>query len=160
MGNYILILRELIRLLTAASILIVTTVTVLKIIRRAGFYSGKTGVLMAVSLSLLFLVALSEALVFPALGSGNEVNATVGYFYLLPWVALAVAAAVVLSQVMLLASRTSPNEKPSASDGKTDAKESEYSLAKPKSRGRPKKKERKPSEIKTKEATESAGSSS
>ena len=137
MGNYMLILRELILLVTLASIFAVLVVTVLKIIRRAAFYSGKTGVLMAVSLSILFLVALSKFLVGPgnayhAAGSDSGVKAV--SHSLLPGVALGVAAAVVLSQVLLLASRIPPSEKPEPL-----AKKSERPAVKSKSPGRPKK---------------------
>jgi hypothetical protein len=126
---------------TLASIFTILVVTILKLIRQAAFFQGKTAVVMAVSLSLLFLVALSQFLAVPAAGPGNAENAPVGYFYLLPGVGLAVAAVVVLSQVLLLASRIPPSEEPPTSDGETYAKESKYSLAKPKSRGRPKKTE-------------------
>jgi len=158
MGNYISILKDLTLIVTMASIFTVLVVMILKLLRQAAFFEGVRAVAMAVSLSLLFLVAFSQFLLFPVTGSGNAVNAAVDYFYPLPWVALAVAAAVILSQVLLLASRIPPSEEPSAGDRKTDAKESEHSLAKPKSRGRPKKKEEKPAEIKPKEATEPAGS--
>lgn len=110
--------------------------TVLKVIRRAAFYRGKTAVLIAGALFVLFLVALSQFLVGPgdayqAAGSDSGVKAA--SHSLLPGVALGVAAAVVLSQILLLAGKTPPDEKPEAL-----AKKSE-SPAKPKSPGRPKK---------------------
>jgi uncharacterized membrane protein YozB (DUF420 family) len=136
MGNYISIVRELTLLVTLVSIFTVLVVTMLKLIRRAAFFQGKTAVTVAVSLALLFLVALSQFLVFPATGSGNAVNAAVDYFYPMPWVALAVAASVVLSQVMLLASRIPPSEKP-----EPPVKKTEHAAVKSRSPGRPKKAE-------------------
>lgn len=160
MINHISILRDLTLIVTMASIFTVLVLMILTVLRRAAFFEGARAVAMAVSLSLLFLIALFQFLVFPTAASGNAANAPVGYFYLLPGVALAVAAAVVLSQVLLLASRIPPSEKLSTGDGETVAKESENSLTKTKSRGRPKKKEDKPAEIKPKETTEPVGSTS
>jgi len=155
MGNYMSILRELILLVTLASIFAVLVVTILKIIKRAAFYSGKTGVLMAVSLSLLFLVALSQFLVGPGdvyhtVGSDGGVKAT--SHSLPPGIALVVAAAVVLSQIFLLASKTSQDEKPEHL-----AKETERPDVKNKSLGRPKKE---PAEKQSKDMTKTAGSPS
>ncbi len=156
MGNYMSILRELILLVTLASIFAVLVVTVLKIIKRAAFYSGKTGALMAVSLSLLFLVALSQFLVGPgdaynAVGSDGGVKAATSHS-LLPGVALGVAVVVVLSQVLLLASKTSPDEKPEPL-----AKKSERPVAKSKSPGRPKKE---PAKKESNKVADTAGSPS
>jgi len=134
---------EIVLVASLASIFAILVVTILKLIRRAAFFQGTTAVITAVSLSALFLVALSPFLAVPTAASGNAANAPVGYFYPLPWVALAVATAVVLSQVLLLASRIPPSEELPTGDRKTDSKESEHSLSKPKSRGRPKKAESK-----------------
>ena len=134
MGNYMTIVRGLTLSVSLVSIFTVLVVTVLKVIRRAAFFKGKTAVLMAVSLSLLFLVALSQFLIVPDPGSGNSVNAPVGYIYLLPGVGLTVAAAVVLSQILLLAGRTSPSEGPELL-----AKKSVSAVVKAKTSGRPKK---------------------
>ncbi|MHC4680388.1 MAG: hypothetical protein ACYTEK_17005 [Planctomycetota bacterium] len=158
MIDHILILRAITLSVTLVSIFTVLLATILKLIRQAAFFHGKMAVITAVALSLLFLVALFPFLAVPATGSGNTVDAPVGYFYVLPGVALTVAAAVVLSQVLLLAARIPPSEEPPAGVRETDAKKSKSSLAKPKARGRPKKE--KPAEIKPKEATEPAGSSS
>jgi hypothetical protein len=160
MINHISILRDLTLIVTMASIFTVLVLMILKVLRPAAFFEGARAVAMTVSLSLLFLIALFQFLLFPNTGSGNSVNAAVDHFYPLPWVALSVAAAVVLSQVLLLASRIPPSEKLSTGDGETVAKESENSLAKPRSRGRPKKKEDKPAETKPKETTEPVGSTS
>jgi len=143
MSDYIMsILKEVPLVATLASIFAILVVTILKVIKRAEFFYGKTAVLVAVSLSVLFLVALSQFLVEPpdahhTPGSGSGVNATTRYF-LLPGVALGVAAAVVLSQVLLLASRMPPDEK-----SEPPAKKPERFMVKPKSPGRLKKAESK-----------------
>jgi len=117
MSDYIMsILKEVPLVATLASIFAILVATILKVIKRAEFFRGKIAVLVAVSLSVLFLVALSQFLVEPpdahhTPGSGSGVNAATRYF-LLPGVALGVAAAVVLSQVLLLANRMPPDEKP------------------------------------------------
>ena len=119
MGNYISILREFTMLVALASIFTILVVTILKLLRQAAYFEGATAVVMAVSLSVLLLVALSQSLAVPgeayyATGSGNEVNAATGFFSLRDK-ALTVAAAVVLSQVLLLASRILPSEEPTGS---------------------------------------------
>jgi len=140
MINHISIIRALMMLVALASIFTVLVVTILKLIRRAGFFQGKTAVIMAVSLAVLFLVALFQSLAVPGeayypTGSGSEVNAATDFFSLRS-IALAVAVAVVLSQAMLLASRILPSEEPEPL-----AKKPERPVVKPKSPGRPKKKE-------------------
>ena len=152
MFNYMTILKGLILLVTLVSIFTILLVTVLKIIRRASFFRGKTAVLIAVSLSLLFLVALSMLLIIPESGSDNSVNESTGYFYLLPGVGLTVAAAVVLSQILLLAANTLPSEK-----SELLAKKPVNAVVKAKSLGRPKKE--KPVEKKSKEVTKTTNSS-
>jgi len=72
---------------TLASIFAIFLVTILKVIKRAGFFHRKTAVLVAVSLSILFLVALSQFLVEPpdahhTPGSGSGINAATRYFLL------------------------------------------------------------------------------
>ena len=139
MGNYMSILRECILLVTLASIFAIFWVTVLKVIRRAAFYRGKMAVLISGALSILFLVALSEFLVGPGGADhtiGPDSSVKTASHSLLPGVALGVSAAVLLSQVLLLDSRTSPDER-----SESLAKKSERSVVKPKSPGRPKKKE-------------------
>lgn len=153
MFNYMTILRGLLFLVTLISIFTIFLVTVLKIIRRASFFKGKTAVLIAVSLSLLFLVALSMFLIVPEPGSGNSVNEPEGYFYLLPGIGLTVAAAVVLSQILLLADNTLPSEK-----SEPLAKKPVNAVVKAKSLGRPKKE--KPVEKKSKEVAKPVGSAS
>ena len=144
MINHISIFRDLTLILTMVSIFTILVVTIHKLIRRAAFFQGMTAVLVAVSLSVLFLVALSPFLSVPVSGSGNAANSSVGYFYLLPGISLAVAAAVVFSQVLLLASRIPSGDNPLPSNGETDTKESGSLAAKPTLKlGRPKKTESK-----------------
>ena len=137
MGNYMSILRECILLVTLASIFAIFWVTVLKVIRRAAFYRGKMAVLISGALSILFLVALSEFLVGPGGADhtiGPDTSVKTASHSLLPGVALGVSAGVLLSQVLLLASRTSPDERPESL-----VRKSERSVVKPKLPGRPKK---------------------
>ena len=157
MGNYISILPEVMLMLTLAAIFVILFVTILKILRQVSFFQGKTAIMMAVSLSVLFLVALSQFLAVPGgayhvTGFGNEVNATAGYFWL-PKVAFAVAAAVVFSQVLLLASRTPLSDKP-----EPVAQKHERAAAKRQPPGRPKKE--KGTEKESKEATKPVGRTS
>ena len=135
-GNFMSILRELILLVTLASIFAIFMVTVLKIIRRAAFYRGKTAILIAGALSVLFLVALSYFLVgsgytYHIAGTDSSIEAV--SHSLLSGVALGVAAADVISQILLLAGKTPPDEKPEALANKS---ESPTNLKSP---GRPKK---------------------
>lgn len=130
MDHHMTIVRVLTLSVTLASIFTVLVVTVLKVIRQAAFYGGKTALLISGALSVLFLVALSEYLVGPSGAYHTAVSDSVvkaASHSLLPGVALGVAAAVLLSQVLLLASKTSPDEKP------------DRPVVKLKSPGRPKK---------------------
>lgn len=79
-------------------------------------------------------------------------------YLLLPYVAVAVAGAVVLSQVLLLVSRVAPHEGISTGEEKVDTRASGQALTKPKSPGRPKKE--KAAEKESKEATQPVGSTS
>jgi hypothetical protein len=93
---------------------------------------------MAVSLSVLSLVALSEVLVGPGqaydgAGSAGGITA-VKHGSLLAGVALGISAAVVLSQVLILASKILPGEKL-----ETRATKSDHPLLAAKPRGRRKK---------------------
>ena len=139
MSNYMTIVRGLMLSVTLASIFAILVVMILAILRQAAFFSRRSQALVAVSISILFLVAFSYFLVgsgdvYRTTGYENEVKAA-GHS-LLPGVALGIAAAVVLSQVMLLASQTSPEEKPELL-----AKKPESPVVKAKSPGRPKKAE-------------------
>jgi hypothetical protein len=155
MDYYLTIVRGLTLLVTLASIFAISVVTILRVMKQAEFLSGRSRALVAVSLSVLFLVALSQFLVgsgdaYHTAGSSTVVSSATRYF-LLPGVALGVAAAVLLSQVLLLASRTPATEQP-----ETPAKKPERGLVKAKSPGRPKKKD-KPVEKPSKEGVSTAG---
>ncbi len=157
------LLPGIMSVLSLAAILIVLLFTILRLLRAASFFQGKIAVIMAMCISILFIVGMSQLLVVPG-GMPNIAEANPGAsvavnYLLLPCLALAVAAAVVLSQVLLLASRIPPSEELSAGDRETDGKESECSLAKAKSPGRPKKMD-KPAEKESKEVTKPVGSTS
>ena len=157
MDHYVTIVQVITLLVTLASIFAISMVTILKVIKRAEFFSGQSRTLVTVSLSILFLVALSQFLVGPedayhTGASGIEVNSATRYF-LLPGVALGVAAAVLLSQVLLLASRTSADEQPEPL-----VKNSKQAVVKPKSPGRPKKE--KPAEKESKETSKPGSNAS
>jgi hypothetical protein len=140
MKEFITLLPEVMVLVLLAAIFVVLLVTILKILRQVAFFQGKTAVVVALSVSTLCIVGLAQLLTVPggtynAAEVGRKTNGGVSYL-LLAYVALAIAAAVILSQVLLLASRISPNEKP-----ESEARKSEHPLMVAKPRGRPKKEE-------------------
>lgn len=139
-----------------AAILIVLLLTILRLLRAASFFQSNNAVIMALCISLLFIVGISQLLLVPTVIPGNVGSRGAVSHLLLPYLALAVAAAVVLSQVLLLASKILPSEELSAGEQETDVKEFVCSPAKPKP-GRPKKKD-KPAEKESKEALEPVGS--
>jgi hypothetical protein len=154
MDHYLAIVRGLTLLVALASIFAISVVTILKVIKRAEFFSGRSSALVAVSLAVLLLVALSHFLVGPAdayHAAGSDIAVEMANHSLLPGVALGVVGAVLLSQILLLASRIRPNE-----ESEPLAKEPELAI-KPKSPGRPKKK---PVEKESKETTKPVGSAS
>jgi len=112
MDQYMTILRGLILAVALASIFSISVATLLIIIKRAQFFSERSQALVAVSLSILFLVALSNFLIWPGYtnpNAGSEINVEVAGYSMLPGVALGVAAVVVLSQVLVLANKTPLN---------------------------------------------------
>jgi hypothetical protein len=142
------IVRGLMLSVTLASIFAIFLVTILKVIKRAGFFHRKTAVVVSTAISILFLVALSQFLVGQG-GADDTAGPNSGF--LLPAVALGIAAAVLLSQVLLLANRMPPDEKPEPL-----AKKPDLAIVKSNSPGRPKKKE-KPAEKPSKEAAKTTG---
>ena len=113
MYHYTTILREVILAVTLASIFTISLVTLLKVIKKAGFFLGKSGILVAVSLSVLLLVALFCFLVdsqaaYDA-GESGGVMIAAGQS-LLPALALGIASAILLSQVLVLANKTPAKE--------------------------------------------------
>jgi uncharacterized membrane protein len=155
MKECITLLPEVMVLLTVASIFVILFVTVLKILKAVSFFQGKTTVVMTLSICVLCIIGLSLAVPTAthntAAGSRN-VDGTLCYL-LLPYVAMAVAAAVILSQVLLLASRVSPGER-----GGSSAEKSENMAATTKPRGRPKKKEAAEAQSKAAARTSRSGS--
>jgi undecaprenyl pyrophosphate phosphatase UppP len=134
MSNYISI-SEVMLLATLVAIFVILFVTMLKILRQVSFFQGKTAVIMALCVSVLCIVGLSQFLAIPGVtyseaGIHNETSGPISHL-LLPYVALAVAVAVMLSQVLLFASKDLSVERP-----KTSTKESGCGRTKP--RGRPK----------------------
>jgi len=134
MSNYISI-PEVMLLATLAAIFVILFVTMLKILRQVSFFQGKTAVVMALCVSVLCIVGLSQFLAIPGvtgteIGIHNEAGSPISHL-LLPYVALAVAVAVMLSQVLLFASKDLPVERP-----ETSTKEAGRGRTKP--RGRPK----------------------
>ncbi|MHC4538684.1 MAG: hypothetical protein ACYTEK_23370 [Planctomycetota bacterium] len=155
MDHYMAIARGLVLLVTLVSIFTVLAVTVLKVIRQATFYRGRTAIWIAGSISVLFLVALFEFLVVPGQVSHGAVadsGTRMANHSLLGGLALGVAATVFLSQIIILASRMPSDNLP-----KPLAKESEPPI-KPKSPGRPKK--QKTVDRPSKAMTQTAGSPS
>jgi hypothetical protein len=147
MDQYMTILRGLMLAVALASIFAISVATLLIIINRAQFFSGRSRSLVAVSLSILFLVALSNFLIWPReaiLKADSEFAVKVAGYSMLPGVALGVAAAVVLSQVLVLANKTTLNEKSVIGTKRTvsDGNKPKDTTAKSKP-GRPKKVESK-----------------
>ena len=149
------ILRGLILAVTLVSIFAISVVTILKVIKLAEFFSGRSRALIAVSLSILFFVALSQFLVWQGGaddtagydGGGNAMTRD----FLLPGVALGIAAVFLLSQVLLLANRMPAEEKP-----EPFAKKPYLAVVKSNSQEKPKKKE-KPVEKPSKEPPKTTG---
>lgn len=136
---------RIVSVLSLAAILIVLLFTILSLFRAAAFFTGRISVIMALSTSLLFIIGISQLLVVPG-GMPNiaEVNPGTGVpvnYLLLSCLAPAVAADVVLSQVLLLASRIPPSENLPPGDPETHTQDTECSRVKSKPAGRPKKTE-------------------
>ena len=148
MENYISILPSVTLLVTLAATFAVLFAIMLKIFRGVAFFEGKTAVIMALCVCI---IGLSQFIVVP----GRVYNAPEAKSEIsvsgLPYFALAVAVAVILSQVLLLAGRIPPSEEPEPL-----AKKSEQVVVEPKSPGRPKKPVEKPS----KETSKPVGSDS
>ena len=130
-------LQDIMLVLFGVAVFVIVLTTVYKTLQKT-LFQGKTAIVMALAVSVLCIVGMYQFLGTPGDSSsgpeaGNKPNVTLNYI-LLPYVALAVA--ILLSQLLLFASKILPGEKPEAI-----AKPTEPKLAKPKSPGRPKKTE-------------------
>jgi hypothetical protein len=162
MENY-LILRGVIMAAALVSIFAISIATLLIIIKRAQYFSGRTCTLVAISLSILLLVALSNFLIGHRDDDPNVISKirvkTPGHSQL-PGVALGVAAAVLLSQVLVLVNKTPQEENSDVITKKTLSNANNHKNTTVKSKpGRPKKKD-KHTEKSTKDMTKTAGSPS
>ncbi len=160
MSNYIP-LHDIMLLLFGAAVFVIVLATVHRTLRKT-LFQGKTAIFMSLAVSALCIVGMYQLLGAPGDSSsgpetGDKTNVTLNYI-LLPYVALAVA--ILLSQLLLFVSKILPGDEANAIMKRTGSRDekSKSVLEKPKSPGRPKKKE-KSAETKPKEATEPAGSS-
>ena len=135
MNEYISILPEIMLVLSAVAVFAILFVTILKVLREAGFFKGRTAVLIALCVALLCIVGLSEFVVPNGLHGGPEptvkTRGTLDYL-LLPYVALAVA--ILVSHLLVFASKIAPGTR-----AESPAKKSEHPQVMTKLRGRPKK---------------------
>ena len=130
-------LQDIMLILFGVAVFVIVLTTVHKTLQKT-LFQGRTTIVMALAVSVLCIVGMYQFLGTPGDSSsgpqtGNKTNVTLNYI-LLPYVALAVA--ILLSQLLLFASKILPCERPEAI-----AKSTQTKLAKPKSPCRPKKKE-------------------
>jgi len=124
-------------LVSLGAIFVVIFLAVLKILKNVSLFSGNTAVILASCVAVLCIVGLAQLLVEPrtqyhALEAGQNVKPTASY-ELLPYVALAVAGAVILSQLLLIAGKSTPDKSPQVSIRTGDSAETK---AKPSKRAR------------------------
>jgi len=140
--------------LFGAAVFVIVLTTVHRTLQKT-LFKGRTAILMALAVSTLCIVGMYQFLGGPVGASSssnveNKTHVTLNYI-LLPYVALAVA--ILLSQLLLFASKILPSE-----ESETIAKKTEPKLTKPKPPRRPKK--AKPAEKQSKDMTKIAGSPS
>jgi len=149
MKEFIKFLPELIVLVSLAAIFVVLFVTILKILRAVSFFRGTQVWVMAFSVALLCILGIVAPIgTYNSADSDSRMNVTVSYL-LLSHMALAVAVGVILSQILLLASKVLPGER-----SEVGTKEYGHPVTKGKSPGRPKK--GKPAEVQSKEVDREA----
>jgi hypothetical protein len=116
MNGLISFLPTVALLVTLAAIFTVLFLAVLKILKSVSLFQGRTAVIMAVCVAVLSIVGLAQLLVAPrtqyGLQDANQKLKQTGGYVLLPYVALAVAAAVILSQLLLIAGKVTPEKPP------------------------------------------------
>ena len=126
MNAVISFLPTLALLVTLAAIFVVVFLAVLKILKNVSLFGGHTAVTLACCVAVLCIVGLAQLLVAPhvqyhAVEAGQKVKSSGGY-ELLPYVALSVAAAVILSQLLLIGGKTTPERQPQTSATAGDPK--------------------------------------
>jgi hypothetical protein len=135
MSNYIS-LQGIMLVLFGVAVFTIVLATVYRTLQKT-LFQGKTAILMALAVSALCIVGMYHFLEIPgdspnSQETGNKTNITLSYI-LLPYVCLAIA--ILLSQLLLFASKVLSGEKPAAI-----AKPTKPWLVKPKTAvGRPKK---------------------
>ena len=154
MSNYTS-LQDIMLVLFGVAVFVIVFSTVRRTLKSTPLFQGKTATMIALAVSALCLVGIYEFLVVPgdlssSTETGNNTNVILNYI-LLPYVCLAIA--ILLSQLLLFASKILPSE-----ESETIAKKTEPKLTKPKPPRRPKK--AKPAEKQSKDMTKTAGSPS
>lgn len=136
------LLQNIMLVLFGAVIFVILLTTVHRTLQKT-LFKGRAAILMALAISALCIVGMYQFLWVPADPSSgpnaeNKTHVTLNYI-LLPYVALAVA--ILLSQLLLFASKILPGEKSEAvgKEKKSLAQKPKSVVAKPKSPGRPKK---------------------
>ncbi len=135
MNNYISILPEILLLVMMTSALVITFLTVLKIVKQTGLFHGKAAFVASLLISASAIAGCAQLLIMPnnIVEAEHARNITVNYS-LLP--ALTLTGAIVMLQLFIIAATTRPDEtNPVAS------KEPARAAKKTKSPGRPKKTE-------------------
>jgi len=107
-------------LVSLGAIFVVIFLAVLKILKNVSLFGGRTAVIMASCVAVLCIVGLAQLLVEPRVSydgrdAGQKIKSSGGY-ELLPYVALSVAAAVILSQLLLIGGKTTVEKLPETSD--------------------------------------------
>ena len=140
MINYIS-LQNIMSAVFGAAVFVIVLTTVHRTLQK--LFQGRTAILMALAVSALCIVGMYQFLGAPGDSSrgpvtGNQTNVTLNYI-LLPYVALAVA--ILLSQLLLFASKILPGDESEAiaKDTGSLAQKQKSVVAKPKPPGRPKK---------------------
>lgn len=154
------LLQNIMLAVFGAAVFVIVLTTVHRTLQKT-LFQGRTAILMALAVSALCIVGMYQLLGIPGGSSrdpqtGNQTNVTLNYI-LLPYVALAVA--ILLSQLLVFASKILPREKSDVTAKRTArlAQKPEQKELRPKPPGRPKKEAvEKPS----KEASKPVGSAS
>jgi len=135
MGNYISILPEILLLVMMTSAFGITFLIILKIVKQAGLFHGKTAFVASLLISASAVAGCVQLLIMPnnIVEVEHTRNITVNYS-LLP--VLTLTGVIVTLQLFIIAATTRPDE-----TNKVAPKEPEYPAIKPKSPGRPKKTE-------------------
>ncbi len=135
MGNYISILPEILLLVMMASAFVITFLTVLKIVKQTGLFHDKTAFVASLLISASAIAGCAQLLIMPnSIAEIEHTRKITVNYSLLP--ALTLTGAIVMLQLFIIAATTRPDKTNTVA-----SKEPARPTTKPKSPGRPKKKE-------------------